>query len=99
MLRFLGMHRSLGLFLLLTLTGSIAFGWVHKPLWLIVPPLVLTAAAFRASFYTASRMSESGIPRTEFWHGVTLPNIMFSFLNTIYNIVVFFIAWLVASWI
>ena len=82
MLRFLGMQRFLGLFVLLTLIGSITFGWAHRPWWLIVPPLVLLGAAFRASSYTAAPMAEGGIPTTEFWRGGIIgTNVRFALLN------------------
>ena len=100
MIRLLGMPRFLGLFIVLTLIGSMAFGWVHKPIWLIVPPLLLAAAALRTSAYTAARMGESGIPTTsDFWSVAIAQAVVFGFRNTIINGVVFGIVWLVAAWI
>jgi hypothetical protein len=100
MLRFLGMQRFLGLFVLLTMIGSIAFGWAHKPWWLIVPPLVLLGAVFRTSAYTAARMAESGISTVEFWSGGVIGrNVGFALLNTAYNVGGFFVFWFIAAWL
>ena len=99
MVRLLGMPRFLGLFIVLALIGSVAFGWMHKPLWLVVPPLVLSAAALRTSGYTAARMAESGIPTTAgYWSGAIGRAVAFALQNTIINAVVFGIVWLVAAW-
>jgi hypothetical protein len=99
MLRLLGMPRFLGLFIVLTLIGSVAFGWMHKPLWLVVPPLVLSAAALRTSGYTSARMAGSGIPTTTgYWSGAIGQAVVFALRNTIINTVVFSIVWLVAAW-
>lgn len=100
MIRLLGMPRFLVLFIALTMIGSIAFGWGHKPIWLLVPPPLLAAAALRTSAYTAARMAESGIPTTsDFWSGATAQGVVFGLRNTIINAVVFGIVWLVAAWI
>jgi hypothetical protein len=100
MIRFLGMANFLGVFIVLTLIGSMTFGWMHKPLWLAVPPVVLAAAALRTSGYTAARMAESGIPRSmEYWSGAVGQAVVFALRNTIINAVAFGVVWLVAAWL
>ena len=100
MIRHFGMPRFLGLFIVLTLIGSVAFGWLHKPLWLIVPPFVLAAAALQTSAYTAARMGESGIPTTsDYWSGAIAKAVVFALRNTMINAVAFGIVWLVAAWV
>jgi hypothetical protein len=60
------MQGFLNFFLILTFVGSVAFGWTHKPLWLLVPPVVIAAAGLRTSMYTAARMKESGLSTANF---------------------------------
>ncbi len=98
MIRFLGMARFLGLFVLLTMIGSVAFGWAHKPWWLIAPPLVLAAAALRTTAYTAARMGESGIPTTsDYRSGALGQAVVFALRNTVINTLVFGIFWFVGA--
>jgi len=77
--------------------GSLLFGWLHTPLWLLVPVAVWASFAFSATAAIQKHQIAMGVADSRYARLMLGPNIKLIARNAGINFIIFAAAWMAAS--
>ena len=73
--------------------GSLLFGWLHAPLWLVVPLLTWSLFAFGVTSQIQKQQKAGGVAASTYNRRMLVPNLILVLRNTAINCVLFVLAW------
>jgi hypothetical protein len=76
--------------------GSLIFGWLHAPLWLLVPLLTWSLFAFGVTMRVQKHQKSTGVAVSTYNRRMVVPNLILVLRNTAINCVLFALAWATA---
>jgi hypothetical protein len=74
--------------------GSVFFGWLHAPLWLLVPVCAWASFAFGATAAISKHQVEIGVKDSRYARMMLLPNIKLIAHNAGINFLLFGAGWI-----
>jgi hypothetical protein len=77
--------------------GSLLFGWLHAPLWLLVPVAGWASFAFGATAAIQTHQRANGIANSQYGRRMLGPNLRLIGRNAGINVILFAAAWTVSS--
>lgn len=73
-------------------SGSLLFGWLHNPLWLVVPVAAWAGFAFGATNAIQKHQKAMGVADSQYAKMMFLPNVMLVARNAGINFILFGLA-------
>jgi hypothetical protein len=74
--------------------GSLIFGWLREPLWLLVPFAAWAVFAFGVTAHVQKHQKASGVAASTYGRRMLVPNLILVLRNTAINCVLFALAWM-----
>ncbi|HJR57518.1 MAG TPA: hypothetical protein VJ798_13160 [Rhizomicrobium sp.] len=73
--------------------GSLLFGWLQEPLWLVVPLLTWSLFAFGVTARIQKQQKATGVAASTYNRRMLVPNLILVLRNTAINCVLFALAY------
>ena len=73
--------------------GSVVFGWLHNPLWLLIPIFAWAGFAFGATAAIAKHQKAIGVANSQYARAMFWPNLQLIGRNAGINFVLFAATW------
>ena len=77
--------------------GSVLFGWLHTPLWLVVPIAAWASFAFGATAAIQKHQIANGVENSRFARTMLAPNLKLVARNAGLNAILFAAAWMLSD--
>lgn len=77
--------------------GSLVFGWLQAPLWLLVPVAAWASFVFGATAAIQKYQVESGVKDSRYARMMLVPNLHLIARNAGINFIIFAAAWVAAT--